>query len=329
MRASTDSPKDCPLAAPESEGPPERSPVASVAPPLPEGPLDGGSASPPAEPPSPGGASPSGGPEVALLPRGVGEVVDTAIALYRRHWKLLVGTAAVVVVPVQLLSSFANRNVVSQIGDTFRSMQKGLTPVTTNTSVGTPGSLLALLALPFLTAALATAAASCYLGRPITPGRAWRATMRRFWAVLGLGLLRFLLIVVSFFFFMAPGIFLYIRLLVAPVALVVEGAGPASALERSWRLTSGQWWRTCGVEVLKGLMAGFGYLLIELPVILLGIVSGPVGWLLLATGGSLVQVLVAPFLVAVTVVVYFDLRIRKEAFDLAVTAQRVQGPRVA
>ena len=82
-------------------------------------------------------------------------------------------------------------------------------------------------------------------------------------------------------------------------------------------------------EVLKGLMAGFGYLLIELPVILLGIVSGPVGWLLLAIGGSLVQVLVAPFLVAVTVVVYFDLRIRKEAFDLAVTAQRVQSPRVA
>ena len=318
------------MAAAESEGSPEHSPVASVAPPLPEGPLDAGGPPPPIVPPSPGPASPAGGgPEIALLPRGVGEVVDTAIALYRRHWKLLVGTAAVVVVPVQLLSSFANRNVVSQIGDTFRSMQKGLTPVTTNTSVGTPGGLLALLALPFLTAALATAAASCYLGRPMTPGRAWRATMRRFWAVLGLGFLRLVITGVGVVLFMVPGIFLYIRLLVAPVALVVEGAGPVSALERSWRLTSGQWWRTCGVEVLKGLMAGFGYLLIELPVILLGIVSGPVGWLLLATGGSLVQVLVAPFLVAVTVVVYFDLRIRKEAFDLAVTAQRVQGPRVA
>ena len=153
--------------------------------------------------------------------------------------------------------------------------------------------------------------------------------MRRFWAILGLGLLRFLLIVVGLFFFMAPGIFLYIRLLVAPVALVVEGAGPASALERSWRLTSGQWWRTCGVQVLKVVMFLAAYVLIETPVFLLSLVAGPVGWLLLAIGGSLVQVLAVPFLVVVTVVVYFDLRIRKEAFDLAVTAQRVQSPRVA
>src|SRR6267143_1735542 len=133
------------MAAAESEGPPERSPVASVAPPLPEGPFDTGGPLPAGGPASPGGGG-SGGPEVALLPRGVGEVVDTAIALYRRNWKLLVATAAVVVVPVQLLSSFANRNFLSQIGDAFRSMQKGLTPVTTGgTDIGSPGSLLALL----------------------------------------------------------------------------------------------------------------------------------------------------------------------------------------
>jgi hypothetical protein len=319
------------MAAPESEGPPESGPVGSVAPPLPEGPFDAGSPPLAAGPASPGGASPGGGgPQVALLPRGVGEVVDTAIALYRRNWKLLVATAAVVVVPVQLLNSFASRNLVSQIGDAFRSMQKGLTPATTGgTGVGSPGGLLALLALPFLTAALATAAASCYMGRPITPGRAWRATMRRFWAVLGLGVLRFMLIGVGFFFFIVPGIFLSIRLLVAPVALMVEGAGPASALERSWRLTSGQWWRTCGVEVLKVVMLLAAYVLIETPIFLLSLVAGPVGWLLLAIGGSLVQVFATPFLVAVTVVIYFDLRIRKEAFDLAVTAQRLQSPQVA
>jgi hypothetical protein len=260
----------------------------------------------------------------------VGEVVDTAIALYRRNWKLLVATAAVVVVPVQLLSAFANRSLLSQIGDTFRSMQNGPTPVTGGgMSVGSPGGLLALLALPFLTAALATAAASRYMGRPITPGRAWRATMRRFWAILGLGVLRFLLIGVGFFFLVAPGILLYIRLLVAPVALVVEGAGPASALERSWRLTAGQWWRTCGAQVLKVVMVLAVYVLIETPVFLLSLVAGPAGWLLLAIGGSLVQVVAVPFLVTVTVVIYFDLRIRKEAFDLAVTAQRLRSPEVA
>jgi hypothetical protein len=298
--------------------------VASVAPPFPEGPLDA-SGPPPATGAPRGGPSPAGpGPEIALLPRGVGEVVDTAIGLYRRNWTLLTATAAVIV-PVQLLVSFANRNVVPQLGDMVRSIQRGPASGTTTISVGTPGTLLAFLALPLLTVALATVAASCYMGRPITPGRAWRATMRRFWAVLGLGLLRFLLVGLGLFLFLVPGIFLYIRLLVAPVVLVVEGAGPVSALERSWRLTGGQWWRTCGAQVLKGVTVLFGYALIETPMLILSVVAGP-GWLFLAIGASLTQLLIAPFLVAVTVVIYFDLRIRKEGFDLAVTAQRLQSP---
>jgi hypothetical protein len=261
----------------------------------------------------------------------VGEVVDTAIGLYRRNWKLLAGTAAVVVVPAQLLSSFLSRDYFSQLGDTMRSLQHGLTPSTTGTGtgVGSLGSLLAVLALPLVTAALATATAGCYLGNPITPGQAWRRTMRRFWAVLGLGLLRVLIIGVGLFLFMVPGIFLYIRLLVAPVALVVEGAGPVSALERSWRLTGGHWWRMCGVAVLKGVVAWFGYALIETPSFVLGVVAGRVGWLFVGIGGSLLQVFVFPFLVAVTVVAYFDLRIRKEAFDLAVGAQRLQSAQAA
>jgi len=267
---------------------------------------------------------------VALLPRSVGEVVDTAIGLYRRNWKLLAGTAAVVVVPVQLLSAFLNRNYFSQVSDMFRSLQKGLTPPSTpSTGVGSLGGLLSVLALPFLTVALATAAAGCYIGNPITAGQAWRRTMRRFLAVLGLGLLRVLIIGVGLFLFVVPGIFLYIRLLVAPVALVVEGARPVSALERSWRLTGGHWWRMCGVEVLKGVVAWFGYALIETPAVLLGFLTGRAGWLFVGIGGSLLQVFVFPFLVAVTVVAYFDLRIRREAFDLAVTAQRLQSAQAA
>jgi hypothetical protein len=265
---------------------------------------------------------------VALLPRGVGEVVDTAIGLYRRNWRLLAGTAAAVVVPVQVLRAFLNRNYFSQVSDMVRSLQKGLPASSPSTGVGSLGGLLSVLVLPFLTVALATAAASCYMGSPITPGKAWRRAMRRFWAVLSLGLLRVLIIGIGLFLFMVPGIFLYIRLLVAPVALVVEDAGPVLALERSWRLTRGNWWRMCGVEVLKGVVAWFGYVLIETPTVLLGFLTGRAGWLFVGIGGSLLQVFVFPFLVAVTVVAYFDLRIRKEAFDLAVGA-RLQSAQAA
>jgi hypothetical protein len=256
-------------------------------------------------------------------------VVDAAIGLYRRNWRLLVATAAIVTVPVQLLSAFLNRDAASQFTDLFRTLQTGGTPSSTASGTGALGSLLALLVLPFFTAAVAAAAASCYMGNPLTPGEAWRRTMRRFGGVLGLGVLRFLLIGVAFFFFVVPGIFLYIRLLVAPVVLMVEGVGPGSALERSWHLTKGSWWRVFGVQVLKVVIAGFGLLLFAGLSLALSLATGPVGWLFMAIGGSVAQLLVYPFVVSVTVVTYFDLRIRKEGFDLAVTAQQLQAPRAA
>jgi hypothetical protein len=297
-----------------------------AAPALPEGPIDAGTPPPatPAPPPPPGAR-----PAVLLLPRGVGEVVDTAIGVYRHNWRLLVGTAAVVIVPIQLFSAFLNRGAAAQLSDLLRSLQSGVTPTTTGSSLGILGQLLWWLALPFLTAALIAAVASCYMGNPITAGQAWRRTMQRFWAVLGLGLLRVLLIGVGLLFLAVPGIFLYIKLVVAPVALMVEGTGPIGAMERSWRLTKGLWWRVFGVQVLRVVLGWFGLGLFQTLALGLSLVTGPAGWLFSAIGGSVAQLLVYPFVVSVTVVLYFDLRIRKEGFDLAVTAQQLQAPRAA
>jgi len=269
---------------------------------------------------------------VPLLPRGVGGVVDTAITLYRRNARLLIGTVAVVIVPVEFLSAFLNRNAFSDlrqaIDNAQQSLQTGAPPAPTPAHVGNlAGSVLLLAALPFLTVALATAAASCYLGRPITIGQAWRATLRRFWAVLGLGLLHMAIVGFGTVFFFVPGVFLYIQLVLSPVALAVEGAGPATAIERSWRLVRRHWWRMLGVEVLKIATVAFALFLVALPLEVAGYAIGPAGWLLLGAGGSLTQVVVAPLVVVVTVVAYFDLRIRKEALDLAVGLQAAMPAR--
>ncbi len=319
----------------------EPGPPPPVAPLQPEGPLDAGaptfssgSSVGSSSGPSPGHAPARpapvvGAPSLPLLPRGVGEVVDTAIGIYRRNWKLLVGTAAVVVVPIEFLSALLNRNYFSQVRQFINAFKTGVAPASGTNGRGLLGSLLLFLTLPFLTAAIATAAAGCSMGHPMTVGKVWRTALRRFWAILGLGVLRFLLIVAASFVFLVPAIYLYIKLLLSPVALMVEDAGPISAMERSWRLTSGNWWRTCGVEVLKVMVAWFGLVLVQMPPLLLGFVSGRAGWVFLGIAGTLGQAAFIPFVVVVTVVVYFDLRIRREAFDLAVTAQQVQAARAA
>ena len=44
-----------------------------------------------------------GGGMAALPPRGIGEILSTALQLYRRYWRTLLAIAAVVVVPFTLL----------------------------------------------------------------------------------------------------------------------------------------------------------------------------------------------------------------------------------
>ena len=291
---------------------------------LPEGPLDTGVVARPQAPPSAEPATRA----VALLPRGVGDVVDTAIALYRRNAKLLIGTVAVVFVPVEFLSAFLNRNLFTQIHQLISSLQ-------TSAQTGVPpsgrqfsnplASLLLVVAAPLLFAAITAAAASSYLGRPMTVGQAWRASLRRFWGVLGLGILYALIVGFGTLFFVVPGIFLSIQLLVSMAALIVESAGPTTALDRSWRLVRRCWWRTFGVAVLAGLLYAFLIYLVVLPSYVLGFFAGGFGWLIVAVGTTLAQVVIVPLFAVAVVVDYFDLRIRKEAFDLAVSAQHLQA----
>lgn len=288
----------------------------------------------PEEPPPAAVATASPGPPVLappipLLPRGVGDVVDTAIALYRRNARLLIGTVAIVILPLEFLNAFLNRNVLTDLRQALTNAQSSLqtgTPGPTPLHVGNlSGELLLALAAPLLIVAVATAGASCYLGRPMTIGQVWRATLRRFWGALGLGLLAGMIVGLGTLFLVIPGIFLYIQLVVSPVALTVEGAGPATAIERSWRLVRRNWWRIFGIEVLTVVVVGFALYLVSFPLELAGLALGRFGWLLLGAGGSLSLLVVTPLAGVATVVAYFDLRIRKEALDLAVGVQQVQA----
>jgi hypothetical protein len=117
--------------------------------------------------------------------------------------------------------------------------------------------------------------------------------------------------------------------LVAPVVVVVEKMGPIAALGRAWRLSSGNRWRIFGIQVLL-------FILNIVLSVLIGVLFGG----LVAAGGqsaqpgqlglsTLVQSLVnlastiiwAPVEWIAFTVLYYDLRVRKEAFDLQLAAE--------
>lgn len=122
-------------------------------------------------------------------------------------------------------------------------------------------------------------------------------------------------------------VWLYISVQVSVPALLTEDLRGSKALRRSGNLVRGRWWQTFLIIVLGSLLAS--------------IVSGAISGLLTAVtftdlgdsllpslilnaiGTTIATVLTTPFTAAFITVLYFDLRVRKEGFDLELLARRV------
>jgi hypothetical protein len=113
--------------------------------------------------------------------------------------------------------------------------------------------------------------------------------------------------------------------------MFVENVGLGAAMGRSWRLVQGRWWRTF---LILFLMFVLSYVVsialsafITLGQTLLEIVVSPavVLWISGATS-VLVSSLVDPVIQIALVLIYFDLRVRREGLDLFQLAQQVSPP---
>lgn len=254
-----------------------------------------------------------------LRQMAIGELIDAAIRLYRLEWKVMMAVVAFVVVPVSFVEIWATQLVIGQIGPTTVSTAFGGLLTITLVSF----AVQFLVVQPFLTAAVTRAASDVYLGEPVTIGGTYRYALRRLPAILWVTILSTLLILVGLVLLIIPGIIALVRLSVAPAALVVEGASGSTALRRSWRLTKGAFWRTLGILVLSGIVAGIVSSILSIPGEFVVQALGPDAWPISSLAAVLATVLVTPFGTLVIVLLYFDLRIRKEGFDIEVMAREL------
>ena len=125
---------------------------------------------------------------------------------------------------------------------------------------------------------------------------------------------------------------LYTKLYVVTPAIVLERAGVFTAIRRSWTLTKGRFWPTFGVYILLSLILGTASSVIIYPLtflgMLLGTVIAPTGGMegtivmsvasigLMSIGAFLVQCVTAVVMSTSSVLVYLDLRMRREGIDL-------------
>jgi hypothetical protein len=92
-------------------------------------------------------------------------------------------------------------------------------------------------------------------------------------------------------------------------------------------LTRRAWWHTLGVFVVSGLIIGIASAVVSGIFGAIGTVltltgSAAVGGVFSIFGSSLATIFVTPFSVAISVVLYYELRARQEGFDLESRARQ-------
>ena len=266
-----------------------------------------------------------------LRPMTTADIIDTAIRLYRHNFGLFLGIAAVVQLPT-LVAQVASSAVISAAVATEEEVNVlAMGGVTVGIVVL---ALAAVLLYPLGQAAMTVAVSERYLGHSTSVRAAYAAAVPHYWRVLWTSVLAWLAIYGGFFLCVIPGIWLGIRLLLAPsVTVVLEGRWGSAGLSRSWRLTEGNFWSifgTMAVLVLMVMVATYGVIT---PVAILmgaGLASDPSSMttyqVVTQSLAATMQMVLAPLWMLGIVLVYYDLRIRKEGFDLLMMAQALGVP---
>jgi intracellular septation protein A len=251
-----------------------------------------------------------GHPGEAALPRpmGIGEILGTAFQLYRRHWRTLVAIAAVVVVPLTLLQY--------GIGHWFRTNGQQLhDPAEVSSSFWAVASasllaaLVALLLYQVLTGAITRNIATEVTGQDLDVEQSYRFGFARLGPILVVSILVGLATLLGLIVFIIPGIYIGVRLAVSTQALVVEDKRGTEAMRRSWDLVGGHWWHAALTLLVAGLITGVVNAVITAP-------FSAGAWLLQGVAAAIATTVTLPYGALVGVLLYLDLRARKEPLDL-------------
>lgn len=301
---------------------------------------------------------------IPLRPLMFGEILDGSFQAIRRNAKAMLGAAllaqTLAAVLTAVLTAFSATSAASLETWAAGLTEQDLVPVVLTFA---SGILLVSVLTVFLSAVLQGAmvvpVARSVLNRPTGFRQMWSLARSRAGALIrlaallvGSGLLVALLFValavllvstvggVGALILIPLGlvcfvlyVWIYIKLMVAPAAVVVEELGALAGIRRSWELTSNSWWRLLGITLVVGIMVGVIAQIVTIPVSLLsgfytGVVSphggaeqaitaAVVAGVATAVIGAVVGAVGFAFQTSVMALLYLDLRMRRDGLDIA------------
>jgi hypothetical protein len=266
--------------------------------------------------------------DLALRPRSPTELVDAAIQLYRREPLPFIVAVALAYAPLLILLP------VVGFGTVF--LQNAATNVATILLVIAVGVVVYIL-VSGLTVVLAS---ELYLGRTANLGKAFATVGRTFGSMLGaivaLGIVMVLVAVpvmlgaalfrnpivaiLGVLVVMAVEVYVAATFFAVKHAVLLEGVSSTGALGRSAALTKGERWHVMGtiaLVVLLNMAVTIGIVLVA------SMIPSLIVQAILQFAATTI---VYPLIGIVQTALYYDLRIRREGFDIEYLASAFEQP---
>jgi len=261
----------------------------------------------------------------------IADILDTAIRLYRQNFTLFMEIVAVVQVflmAIYVIGMWSASQTIMTTGGEEIPWQALL-------GLGPLGLLYIggwILLFPLSEAALAFAVSETYLGRRISVREAYRRMWPLIWRLLGTMILVAIVILLGTSMCLIPGLLVWVWFAITTPIVALERSWGPTAMDRSYRLVSGHWWRVLGALILLQLIIIVATVAISiLPAIIVMLWLGESNPLLAQSLTTAIQtitnIIVRPVLMTGIVLIYYDLRIRKEGFDLVTLTQALERSR--
>ena len=262
----------------------------------------------------------------------VGELLDASFSAVRRHFWTLALATLVVIVPVSVLSTLVTASTTENAFD----FDVATTIADGDVAAYVAGNLVTL-ALTALGSMLATAACLRAVGGDIVGQRysaleSLRFAAARFRPLLWISLLYFLALIGGLVLLIVGIVWVWVLFALNTPALLFEDLRGTKAMGRSRALVKGHWWRTFGAMLVMQLIT----------LVLASVIGALIGGVILVnsenevvnatvlTAANVVAYAVSlPLTAALTTYIYFDLRVRKEGYDIQMLAERIGAPATA
>jgi len=287
-----------------------------------------------------------------LRPLSVGDIIDRVLRLIRANALLFIGIALIPDLIVEILQRVAGLNQsfdLNELGTAIGS--SGGTsvvprPLRAVDPIVAGAVVIVSIGISIVQAgALIEAIGQRYLGHPITVGEAYRRGLRAAprlllsgVAVVAVAVVVFVAFAVALAVFNSSALaviavilgvlavlFVFpwavLSLAVVGPALVLEHLGPIAAIRRSFHLMDKSRLRALGLYILMGFIASLLGLVFTV-IFLASFIAEPTVRSVLQTIANVATATISgPLVYGALVLLYYDLRVRKEAFDLQLAAE--------